>query len=52
MLLEDNFDNLEDDEVFQFLAGTFHQDTSYEEAPRITRRGIKRVFARCCYFSN
>lgn len=32
MLLEDNFDNLEDDEVFQFLAGTFHQDTFYEEA--------------------
>ncbi|NWK69978.1 hypothetical protein HWX41_13090 [Bacillus paramycoides] len=32
MLLEDNFDNLEDDEVFQFLGGTFHQDTFYEEA--------------------
>ncbi|MDH2881320.1 hypothetical protein [Bacillus cytotoxicus] len=32
MLLEDNFDNLEDDEVFQFLAGTFHQDSFYKEA--------------------
>ncbi|SCM01492.1 Uncharacterized protein BCRIVMBC120_03599 [Bacillus wiedmannii] len=25
-------ENMEDDEVFQFLAGTFHQDTFYEEA--------------------
>ncbi|PFM62783.1 hypothetical protein COJ48_18085 [Bacillus cereus] len=25
-------ENMEDHEVFQFLAGTFHQDTFYEEA--------------------
>lgn len=25
-------ENMEDDEVFQFLAGTFHQDTFYEDA--------------------
>lgn len=24
-------ENMKDDEVFQFLAGTFHQDTFYEE---------------------
>ena len=33
LLYRPNFYNLEDDEVFQFLAGTFHQGLlSYEEA--------------------
>ncbi len=41
------------DEIYQFLAGNFHQDSFYEEViQELIEEEYKRIYTKCYYFLN